>query len=101
MTDKQLTPGREFWNQANTVQLSWWPDAFILVMVIVFNGILWSFCETYLGSEYIAGGITGLLGVYLGPKWLANIQRRNLQNAPDQEEADADSTDAQDDVPEE
>jgi cadmium resistance protein CadD (predicted permease) len=100
MADKQLKPGRDFWQKANTVKLSWWPDAFILVMVIVFNGILWRFCETYLGSEYIAGGITGLLGVFLGPKWLANIQRRNLQNAPDGEEADADSIDAQDDVPE-
>mgnify|MGYP006150460457 FL=1 len=99
MTDKQLTPGRDFWQKANTVKLSWWPDAFILVMVLVFHGILMRLCETYLGNEHVAGGITGLVGVFLGPKWLANIQRRNLQNAPDGEEADADSTDAQDDVP--
>ncbi len=101
MTDKQLTPGREFWNQATTVKLSWWPDAFILVMVLVFHGISMRLCETYLGSEHVAGGITGVLAVFLGPQWLANIQRRNLQNAPDSEEADADSTDVQDDVTEE
>ena len=101
MTDKQLTPGRDFWQKANTVKLSWWPDAFIVVLVLVFHSIAMKLCETYLGSEHVAGGITGLLALYLGPKWLANIQRRNLQNAPDGEEADADSTDAQEDVAEE
>jgi len=97
MTDKQLTPGRDFWKKANTVKLSWWPDAFILVTAIVFNGILWSLCETYLGNEYVAGGITGLLGVYLGPKWLANIQRRNLSNAPENEMPDVASAENEED----
>jgi len=101
MADKQLEPGRDFWQKANTVKLSWWPDAFILVMVLVFHGILMRLCETYLGSGHVAGGILGLVGVYLGPKWLANIQRRNLQNATDSEEADTDSTDVQGDVTEE
>jgi len=100
MNDQQLTPGRDFWQKANTVKLSWWPDAFILVMVIVFNGILWRSCEIYLGSEYLAGPITGLLGVYLGPKWLANIQRRNLHNATDTETDNTDSTNILGDVPE-
>jgi len=82
MTEKQLKPGRDFWKKATSAQLRWWPDVFILVLVLVFHGILMRLCETYLGSEHVAGGIVGVLGVFLGPKWLANIQRRNLPDNP-------------------
>ena len=98
MTDKQLKPGRDFWKKATSAQLRWWPDVFILVLVLVFHAILMRLCETYLGSEHVAGGIVGVLAVFLGPKWLANIQRRNLSDAQESEEADAVSTDDEEDV---
>ncbi len=72
----------------------------VLLVIFVFHGILSNSCETYLGNEDVAAGITGPLVVYLGPKWMTHIERRNLQNAPGSEEVDTVSTDDEEDVTE-
>ncbi|MAR08699.1 MAG: hypothetical protein CL681_01830 [Blastopirellula sp.] len=69
------------WKKATSLRLAFWPDAFILLLLMLVNGIIFKTGEYFLPDQLDLLGfvIAFPIIVFFGRIWLRSIERRNRQ----------------------
>jgi len=73
----ESTSGDWTWKKATTLKLSFWPDAFILAVVVMVSSVVMNSFEALTGFEGWGGVILYPTLLVVGRFWLSNIERRN------------------------
>ncbi|MDG2469197.1 MAG: hypothetical protein P8M80_07970 [Pirellulaceae bacterium] len=67
------------WDKATSLKLTFWPDFFIVLLLLLINGSIFKACDNFLPDEWDFLGfvIAFPFIIFFGRIWLNSIESRN------------------------